>query len=148
MSIPVRSVLSVLTVFIIVSASVTVLSGQAATVGALAAWVKTPAPGDTSAMAFATINNPTMYDVYFTSGATDAAGKVELRDKSKGADPKAQIVEFVTVPAYGSLSMDQNSVYLMLLDLKRPLKQGDTISLTLSTQDGVKIQVSAAVRNQ
>jgi hypothetical protein len=71
-----------------------------------------------------------------------------LRDKSKGADQKTQTVDFVTVPAYGSLSMDQNSVYLMLLDLKHPLKEGDAVPLTLSTQDGVKLQVSAAVRNQ
>jgi copper(I)-binding protein len=76
MSILVRSVVSVVTVFIIVSAGVTVLLGQAGKVAASAAWVKTPAPGDTSAMAFTTIDNPTMYDIYFTSGATDAAGKV------------------------------------------------------------------------
>jgi hypothetical protein len=39
-------------------------------------------------MAFAEIENPTMYDVDLTSGATDVAGKVEFRDSSKGADAK------------------------------------------------------------
>ena len=99
-------------------------------------------------MAFVNIDNPTMYDVYFQSGASNAAGKVELRDKSKGADPKAQAVEFITVPAYGSLSMDQDGVYVALLELKRPLKQGDMVSLTLSSQDGAKVEVMAAVRTQ
>jgi VCBS repeat-containing protein len=61
---------------------------------------------------------------------------------------KAQTVEFVVVSAYGTLSMDQKGVYVMLVDLKRPLKEGDKISLTLSNQDGLKVPVAAAVRNQ
>ena len=147
MSVLVRSILST-TLFVSISAAAIVLSGQAATISASAGWIKTPAAGDKAAMAFATINNPTMYDVYFTTGSSDAAGKVEFRDKSKGADQPAQAAEFLLVPAYGSLSMDQNSVYVMLLDLKRPLKQGETVSLTLATSDGAKVQVAAAVRNQ
>lgn len=143
----VRSALS-LTMVIAVSAGAVVLAGQKDNVAASTAWIKTPAPRETATMAFVNIDNPTAYDVFFTSGTTDAAGKVELRDKSKGADARAQTVDFVTVPAYGSLSMDQNSVYLMLVDLKRPLKPGEMVSLTLSTQDGLKVQVSAPVRNQ
>ena len=144
MSVLVRSVFS-LTMLISVSAAVVALSGQAAALGASAAWVKVPAPGDKGAMAFATINNPTMYDVYFTTGTADVAGKVEIRDKSKGTE---QAAEFVAVPAYGSVTLDQNTVYLMLLDLKRPLKAGDKVALTLSTSDGAKVEVSAAVRTQ
>jgi copper(I)-binding protein len=132
---------------VLVSAGAAVLSAQKS-ISASNAWVKVPAAGETSAMAFVNIDNPTMYDVFFTSGTSNAAGKVELRDKSKGADPKAQAVEFITVPAYGSLTMDQNGVYVALLELKRPLKQGDMVSLTLSSQDGAKVDVMAAVRAQ
>jgi copper(I)-binding protein len=132
---------------VLVSAGAAVLSAQKS-ISASNAWVKVPAAGETGAMAFVNIDNPTMYDVFFTSGSSNAAGKVELRDKSKGADPKAQAVEFITVPAYGSLTMDQNGVYVMLLELKRPLKQGDMVSLTLSSQDGAKVDVMAAVRAQ
>jgi copper(I)-binding protein len=73
---------------------------------------------------------------------------VELRDRSKGADAKAQAVEFIVVPAYGSLSMDEKGVYLMLTDLKRPLKAGEMVSVTLATQDSVKLPFTAAVRNR
>jgi copper(I)-binding protein len=132
-----------------VSAGAIVVAGQAPDkVSASDGWIKTPAAGATTAMAFVEIENPTQYDVYFTSGSTDAAGKVEFRDSSKGADPKAQTVEFVIAPAYGSLSMDQKGVHMMLVDLKRPLKEGDKVSVTLANQDGVKLQVAAAVRNQ
>ncbi len=147
MSVLVRRVLSV-TMFVLVSAGPIVLAGQKDTITASAGWVKTPAAGETTAMAFANIDNPTMYDVYYTTGTTDVAGAVGFRDKSKGADQKAQTIEFLIAPAYGSLSMEPNGVYLMLQDLKRPLKAGDKVTVTLSTSDGAKLQISAAVRNQ
>ena len=146
MSVFVRSAVS-LTLVVLVSAGAAVLSAQKS-ISASNSWVKVPAAGETSAMAFVNIDNPTMYDVYFTSGTSNAAGKVELRDKSKGADPKAQAVEFITIPAYGSLSMDQDGVYVALLELKRPLKQGEMVSLTLTSQDGAKLDVMLAVRAQ
>ena len=147
MSVLVRRVLS-LTMFVSVSAGALVVASQKDTITASAAWVKTPAAGETTAMAFANIDNPTMYDVFYTAGTTDVAGRVGFRDKSKGADQKAQTVEFVIAPAYGSLSMEPNGVYLMLQDLKRPLKEGDKVTVTLSTSDGAKLQIAAAVRNQ
>ncbi len=137
-----------LTMLIFIAAGAMVLAGQKDRVAASAAWVKTPAAGDKTAMAFVNIDNPTAYDVFFTSGTTDVAGKVELRDRSKGADAKAQAVEFIVVPAYGSLSMDENGVYLMLTELKRPLKTGEMVSVTLTTQDSAKLQFNAAVRNR
>jgi periplasmic copper chaperone A len=141
MSVLVRS--TCLAVLVFVSAGAVVLSGQADKITASEGWVRTPAGGDKTAMAFVEIENPTMYDVYFTAGAADVAGKVEFRDKTK-----PQAVEFIIVPAYGTLSMDADSVYMMLVDLKRPLKDGDKVALTLSNQDGVKLQVAAAVRNK
>jgi len=123
------------------------VAGQAE-ISASAGWVKAPGSGETTAMAFATIQNPSMYEVYFTSATTDVAARVEFRDRKKGLDPAAQVVKFVMVPAYDNLSMDQNGVHLMLLDLKRPLAAGDTVSLTLVTDAGVKVQVPAEVRTQ
>jgi VCBS repeat-containing protein len=131
--------------FMSVVASVAALSGQAPDkVSASEGWIKTPAAGATMAMAFVEIENPTQYDVYLTTGTSDVAGKVEFRDASKGT----QAQEFVIAPAYGTLSMDQKGVYVALVDLKRPLKEGDKVSLTLANQDGLKLQVAAAVRAQ
>ena len=141
MSVWVRSAI----VVVFISVSAIVVAGQAPDkVSASEGWIKTPAAGATTAMAFVEIENPTQYDVYLTSGTTDVAGKVEFRDASKGA----QAQEFLIAPAYGSLSMDQKGVYVMLMDLKRPLKEGDKVSLTLANQDGLKLQVAAAVRAQ
>lgn len=142
-----RAVWSV-AVFLALSAGVLIASGQSDRLAPSSAWVKAPASGDTAAMAFATIENPGMYEVFLTSATADVAAKVEFRDKSKGSDRQAQTVKFLTVPAYGNLSMAEDGVHLMLLDLKRPLREGDEVSLTLVAEDGTKFQLSAAVRTR
>ena len=125
--------------------AVATLSGQAK-LDVSSPWVKAPAAGETTAMAFVTLTNPGMYDVFIVSATTDAAGKVELRDRSKGADARAQVVANLTVPAYGDLAMDEKTFYLALTDLKRPLKAGDSVMLTLVTEDSTKVQVTAVVK--
>ena len=126
-------------------AALATLSGQAK-LGVSSPWIKAPAAGETTAMAFVTMTNPGMYDVFITSATTDAAGKVELRDKSKGAEASAQVVANLTVPAYGELAMDEKTFYLALIDLKRPLKAGDGVTLTLVTDDSTKVLVTAVVK--
>ncbi len=124
------------------------LAGSQKNVEASSGWVKTPAAGETAVTAFVAVDNPTQYDVYLVSAATDVAGKVEFRDKSEGTDPQGQAKKTINVPAFGSLAMDPKGVYLLLTDLKRPLKDGDMVSLTLTTDGGATLKVSAAVRKE
>ena len=126
-------------------ASAAVMVGQGAEVKISKGSVKVPTAGETTTTAFAVVENPTMYDVYLVSATADVAGKAEFREKiSEGAE--AQVKKFVTVPAYGSVSMDPKSLYLLLTDLKRPLKEADPVSLTLTTDTGAALRVSAVVQ--
>jgi copper(I)-binding protein len=111
-------------------------------------WVKLPAPGETATMAFATVENPTMYAVYLKSASADVAGRVELRETNPNGESSNTAAEFLTVPAYDSLYMGPKGAHLMLLDLKRPLSEGDTVRLTLTTEIGSTIEVLAIVKNQ
>ena len=122
-----------------------VLAGQKRVEGS-SGWVNTPAAGETTATAFVDVDNPTMYDVYLVSAAADVAGNVEFRDTSQAGDPLGQVRKTITVPAYGSIAMDPKGLHLLLTDLKRPLKGGDVVSLTLTTDGGVMLQVSASVK--
>ena len=115
------------------------VAGQDKEITAQAGWVKAPAPGETQAMAFVTVTNPTMYAIYVTRATADVAGRVELRDRGKAA-------EFITVPAYGRVEMGADGAYLLLRDLKRPVKEGDTVALTLSTDVDVTLKIAAAVK--
>jgi hypothetical protein len=125
-----------------------VFAGQQKNVEASSGWVKTPAAGEATAAAFVTVDNPTQYDIYLVSAVTDVAGKVEFRDKTGSSDAQGQVRKTINIAAFDSLAMDPKSVYLLLSDLKRPLKDGDMVSLTLTTDGGAMLQVSAAVRKE
>ncbi len=105
-------------------------------------WVKLPAAGETSALAFARVKNPTMYDVYLVSVTTEVAEKVEFR---RSAD---EAMAEVTVPAYGAVGMAADGLHLLLTELKRPLEIDERITLTLKTSDGVSMTVAAVVRDE
>lgn len=105
-------------------------------------WVKLPDAGATSTVAFATVQNPGMYAIYLVSGTTDVAGKVEFRDAGKPDSAN----EEVTVDAYGTTYMDAKGIHILLSELKRPLKEGETIHLTLKTELGLPVEVAAVVK--
>ncbi len=121
------------------------MAAQPKVVAAADGWVKTPAAGETTAAAFALIRNPTMYDVYVTSATADVAGSVELREAVPKTSGKA--VPHITIPAYESVKMGPAGVHLLLKDLKKPLKAGDIVNLTLTTDQGA-LKVAAVVRKQ
>lgn len=105
--------------------------------------VQAPAAGQNTATATAAIRNTGMYIVYFTSASTDIASGVELRDGSKGTPAP---VKFISVPAYGSLTLDPKGPHLALTGLTRALKPGETVKVTLRTDQGVELGVAAVVK--
>lgn len=118
------------------------LSAQAP-VTASSGWVMEPAAGATSTSAYAVIENPTMYEIYVTAVTTDAAASAEVAD-GPAAAPKA--VRELAVPAYGRTELKPDGVRILLKDLKKPLKAGDAVDLTLTTDGGVVIKLTAAVK--
>lgn len=101
------------------------------------AWAAAPANG--SVAVYATINNPTMYDVYLVSGKSESAAKVELISAGKP-------VSNITVPAYGSAELKPGAAFVRLSELKRELKPGDQLNVTVETDGGVAIAIAAIVK--
>ena len=56
------------------------------------------------------------------------------------------VQEDVTVPAYGATYMDPKGIHIYLSDLKKELKEGDTVHMTLKTELGIPIEVDAPVK--
>lgn len=94
--------------------------------------------GDTVTV-LATVNNPTMYDIYLVSGKSDAAAKVELLDGDK-------VATSLTVPAYGYLELKADGPRVRVSGLKGQPKAGDQLKLTLETDGGVPIALAAVVK--
>ena len=106
---------------------------------------KDPTAADSSAAlvadgvaVYATVSNPTMYDAYI-DGGTSAAGKVVLRDGDKTTST-------ITVPSFGSVELKAGGPFVLVTDLKSPLKAGDQIKVTLSTDGGATIVIAAVIK--
>ncbi len=88
---------------------------------------------------YATVNNPSMYDVYLVSGTSESAGKIELMNVDKP-------VTTITVPAYESVELKAGAMHVRLSDLKGEVKSGETVKLTLMTDGGISIPIAAVVK--
>jgi copper(I)-binding protein len=110
-------------------------------------WIKVSPADAATAAAFAVVDNPTMYDVYLVSASSDIASEVVFGDANRAGTAPAAIKE-VTAPAYGKVELKPEGLHLVLKGLKRPLKAGETVALTLMTDGGVAIPVTAIVKTQ
>lgn len=108
------------------------------------AWVKLPEAGAKSTVAYATVNNPGMYAIYLVSGTSDIAGKIQFRDASKANATQ----EDVSVIAYDSTYMNPKGVHMYLSDLKKELKEGDTVYITVKTELGIPVEIEAKVKKE
>ncbi len=114
-------------------------------VRASSASVVTHGASPTTATAVVTVENGTMYDVYLVGAATEVAEVVEIREKPRGT-AAATAVKEVPVPAFGQLDMSADGVHLAISKLKRPLKTGESIPLSLVIDNGVTLTVQAVVK--
>jgi copper(I)-binding protein len=130
---------------VVSSLAVPAQAGQKSVAGSKG-WVKLPAAGETTAMAFVEIENPTMYDAYLVSAEADVAGKVVFRETAADGNTKERAS--VNVAAFESLSLRPGGVHLLLMDLKQPLKEGDTVNIKIVTDSSTVVQIAAVVRKE
>ena len=94
---------------------------------------------DATASVYLTVNNPTMYDIYVVSATSDVAGKVEIYTGDKA-------VNDLTVSSYGSVELKAGGSFLRLSELKRGLKAGESVKVTMMTDGGISILAVATVK--
>lgn len=104
-------------------------------------------PAAVNSALFAEVMNQSDVERYIVSANTEVAGKVELHDVIKEADvmKMRQVPEFV-IPAKGTLVLKPGSFHIMLLDLKKPLQEGETIEVEFTFKDGEKQVITAPVK--
>jgi hypothetical protein len=79
--------------------------------------------------------------------ATDAATTVELHETvHEGGVMKMRPLPRVDVPAGGRLEMKPGGHHIMLLGIKRDLKPGDTVTVTVTFEKAGRMTVEAPVR--
>jgi copper(I)-binding protein len=114
------------------------------------AWVRGTVPGQKATGAF--MNLKSASDAALVSASSPAAGIVEIHEMAMdGGVMKMRAVDKLPLPAGKPVDLKPGGYHVMLMDLKQPLKEGETVPVTLtfvdkdgkrSTQD-VKVPVKA-----
>lgn len=112
-------------------------------------WVKATVPGQKVAGAYVTLAADKA--TRLVSAASPAARTVEVHQMSlENGVMKMRALAALDIPAGGRVELKPGGYHLMLLDIRKPLSQGDVVPLTLRFEDaagkGQTLEVSATVR--
>jgi len=111
------------------------------------AWVREPVPGRPTTAAYVVLENPGAADLTIVSASAEVAGKVELHEMIRSGDMMRMApVKSITVPAKGKVELKPGGLHVMLFELKKPLKEGDSVELTFTTDKGATVKTTAAVK--
>lgn len=111
------------------------------------AYVRMVPPGTPTTGAFMTIKNAGSADRKLVRADSPAAKTVELHNhiNDNGVMKMRQVKE-IEVKAKGQAELKPGSYHVMLIDLKAPLKDGETVPVTLTFDDGSTRKVDAPVK--
>lgn len=121
----------------------------AAQVAVADAWIRGTVAGQKATGAFMQLTSLT--DMALVGAASPAAKVVEIHQmKQEGGMMKMNAVDRVALPANKTVELKPGGYHIMMMDLTQPLRDGETIPLTLTFEDtaGKKqtVEVKATVR--
>ncbi len=114
------------------------------------AWARPAVPGQSGTGAFMTLTAP--QGAKLVSATSPVAGVTELHEMSmEGNVMKMRAIPSLDLPAGRAVELKSGGHHLMLMDLKQPLKAGDTFTVELKIIDAqgkpatvpVQVQVRA-----
>jgi len=113
------------------------------------AWVRGTVAGQKATGAFMELKSPT--DTSLVGAASPLAGIVEVHEMKMDAGVmRMNAVDRLPLPAGKAVELKPGGYHVMLMDLRQPLKEGDTVPVTLTFEDkaGRKqtVEVKAQVR--
>jgi copper(I)-binding protein len=108
-------------------------------------WARASA-GQTGA-AYMMLKNDGDTDDKLIAVSTAAAAKAELHNMTMEGDVmRMRSVDGIPVKAHGSAELKPGGLHVMLMGLKAPLKQGDSIPVTLTFEKAGKVSVQVPVQ--
>jgi copper(I)-binding protein len=114
------------------------------------AWVRATTGTKDRSMtaAFMTLTNPGEKAVVLTSATSPVAGMVHLHEMAKagGRTVMREKAGGISVAAGSHQHLRPGGLHVMLMDLKRPLKAGDEVAVTLAFSDGTKQALTVPVK--
>ncbi|MCH8614348.1 copper chaperone PCu(A)C [Arsenicicoccus dermatophilus] len=110
-------------------------------------WIKAVKGGMTGI--FATLRNDTDQDIRVVKASSPIAdhGELHLTVKdASGAMVMKETKDGFVVPKHGAFELRPGANHIMLMGLTKPVLSGETVPITLETDAGAKIEISAPAR--
>lgn len=110
-------------------------------------WVRATVPAAKSAGAFMHLQSAT--NARLVGVSTPVAGRAEIHEMAmENNTMRMRAVEGIDLPAGKPVHLASGGYHLMFFELKRQLKEGETVPVTLTVQDAAKKQTSVTVQAQ
>lgn len=112
-------------------------------------WIAVPPNGARVAAGYMTIRNAASEEDTLVSASSSVAAYVEIHEMGmEGGMMRMRALKQVEAPAEGVVALAPGGLHLMLIDVRTPLKSGDTVPLTLMFERAGMVEVVASVRDR
>lgn len=112
-------------------------------------WVREVIPGQEATAAYLVIENPDHEADVLLGVTCDAAKSVEIHTmKNQAGTMIMKKLDSLALPARGEIVFAPGGNHLMLFGLKRSLRSGEHVRLTLTFKAAGKVEVDAPVKRQ
>lgn len=111
-------------------------------------WARATPGGAKTGAAYMTIDNKSNVADRLTGASSDVAKTLQIHEMKvvDGVMKMREIPEGLPVPAGGSVALKPGAYHVMLIGLKKPLKAGEKIALTLVFEKAGKVSVEVPVQ--
>ena len=110
-------------------------------------YIRATPPNSKNSAAFMVIRNAHKKEIKLIAVGSDIADRVELHQHimDNGLMKMRQVKE-ILIKAEGSLALQPGGYHLMFLNLKQPLKEGESVILSLSFDNGQQLIFDTPVK--
>jgi len=110
-------------------------------------WSRATPPGVKVAAGYLVIVNRSASADRLVGASSPAAARVETHVSEKQGDVlRMREVKGYEIPAQGSFELKPGGAHLMLVDIKRPFKDGEKVPLVLRFQNGGEVKAELQVK--
>ena len=111
-------------------------------------YVRLAPPGAPASAAYLVIRNSGAADRQLVKAESPAAQAVELHEhRNENGVMKMREVGSIAIKARAQTELKPGGYHLMLIGVKKALKEGDSVAIMLSFDDGSRQQIDAPVRH-
>jgi periplasmic copper chaperone A len=142
------SKLAMMAILTAVSPAAFAQGGDMSTITVEQPWARATPGGAMTGAVYMTLANKAKDADRLTAASSDVASKVQIHEMSvvNGIMKMRQLTNGLPIPAGGSVTLKPGSFHVMLIGLKKPLVEGQTLPLTLTFAKAGNISITVPIK--